>query len=156
MIGENPSKNILILIIKITCKLISERKPIIAVIGTNGIPSKYGGFETLANYLTLFLKDAYKFIVYCSNIHDKSAPTEHNQASLVRLPISANGWQSIIYDSISIIHAFFKCDILLVLGPTSAGFLLLLNKFLKKIVVNYGGAEWKEKCILNSFKILQL
>ena len=38
----------------------------VAIIGTVGIPSRYGGFETLAHHLTNELKDEFQFSVYCS------------------------------------------------------------------------------------------
>jgi glycosyltransferase involved in cell wall biosynthesis len=121
------------------------KKDRIAIIGTNGIPAKYGGFETLAQNLTNKLDGKYDFIVYCSKIHKIKIKSKSN-LNLVYLPFNANGWQSIIYDSISILHAFFSSDILLVLGPIGAGYMLLLNKvFKKKIIVNYGGIEWKRE-----------
>ena len=38
----------------------------IAIIGTVGIPAKYGGFETLVENLTKYLNKDYEFNVYCS------------------------------------------------------------------------------------------
>ena len=38
----------------------------VAIIGTVGIPSRYGGFETLAHHLTDQLQDEFEFTVYCS------------------------------------------------------------------------------------------
>jgi glycosyltransferase involved in cell wall biosynthesis len=121
------------------------KKKKVAIIGTNGIPAKYGGFETLTQNLTSKLDEKYDFIVYCSKIHKVKIKSKPN-LKLVYLPLNANGWQSIIYDSISILHSFFYSDILLVLGPIGGGFMLSLNKiFKKKIIVNYGGIEWKRE-----------
>ena len=33
----------------------------VAVIGTVGLPAKYGGFETLVEYITKYLNKDYKF-----------------------------------------------------------------------------------------------
>jgi len=38
----------------------------IAIIGTVGIPAKYGGFETLAEQLVSNLSNEFDFTVYCS------------------------------------------------------------------------------------------
>ena len=38
----------------------------VALIGTNGIPAKYGGFETLTEYLAKYLNEEYKVSVYCA------------------------------------------------------------------------------------------
>lgn len=118
----------------------------VAVIGTAGIPAKYGGFETLAEHLTKELNTEIEITVYCSgkNYAGKDRQTTRNGAKLVYLPLSANGIQSIIYDSISILHAIFFADVLLVLG-VSAGFLLPFVRLLStcKIITSIDGLEWK-------------
>ena len=119
----------------------------IAIIGTNGIPARYGGFETLSEHLTKELEKKFDFTVYCSNIYEKDKRVKfYNNSKLIYLPFKANGFQSIFYDIFSTIHAFFKSDILIVLGP-AAGFILPLNKiFQKKIITNHGGLnEWQRK-----------
>lgn len=117
----------------------------VAIVGTNGIPAKYGGFETLAENLTFHLYSKYQITVYCSK-KQKTGLKTYNNCKLITLPLNANGWQSIIYDFISLLHAWCKSDIILVLGPAS-GFALPLNVlFRKKIIVNHGGLnEWERK-----------
>ena len=39
----------------------------VAIIGTVGLPAKYGGFETLAAHLVEELSNTYDFTVYCSS-----------------------------------------------------------------------------------------
>ena len=40
----------------------------VAIIGTNGLPAKYGGFETLTHHLVKnFDKSSHNIVVYCSN-----------------------------------------------------------------------------------------
>ena len=64
----------------------------VAIIGTNGLPAKYGGFETLTNYLVEnFDKSNYKIIVYCSKTPKKDRLDSYNGAKLVYLPFKANG-----------------------------------------------------------------
>lgn len=118
----------------------------VAIIGTNGLPPNYGGFETLAANLTKELSKYYDFTVYCTKKAKKKRLKTYNNSKLCYLPFKANGFQSVFYDSFSIIHAFFTSDVLLILGP-SAGFLLVLNCLFKKnIVVNYGGLnEWQRE-----------
>lgn len=118
----------------------------VAIIGTVGIPSKYGGFETLAHFLTKELKDEFEFTVYCSK---KSYSKEERidnlyGAKLVYLPFKANGIQSIIYDMISMIHAIFIADTLLILGVSGGLLIPFLRKFTrKKIIINIDGLEWR-------------
>ena len=126
---------------------ISNRMKTISIIGINGIPASYGGFETLAENLVKELQLNYKFIVYCSNIYPKNkrVKTVHG-AQLIYFPLKANGAQAILYDLITTIHAWFAADILLILGP-AAGLILFFNTiFRKKIIVNHGGLdEWKRE-----------
>jgi len=118
----------------------------IAIIGTAGIPSRYGGFETLAHQLVNELNESVNFKVYCSKrIY---AESERNykikNTELVYLNLSANGWQSIPYDIISILDAIKSCDILLILGVPGAlilPFVRLISD--KKIIVHLDGLEWK-------------
>ncbi|MFV0599424.1 MAG: DUF1972 domain-containing protein [Bacteroidales bacterium] len=122
-----------------------DKKKKVAIVGTNGIPAKYGGFETLTENITNHLNDKFDFIVYCSN-KQKTGLKEYNNSKLINLPFNANGWQSLIYDTISLFHAAIKSDVILYLGP-GAGFILpLIKLFRKKIIVNHGGLnEWERE-----------
>jgi acyl carrier protein len=123
------------------------KKKKVAIIGTNGIPARYGGFETLAENLVDQLGDKYEFIIYCSNIYKKNERKKiYKNAKLKYIPLKANGWQSILYDLINIFHAWFTADVLLVLGPAT-GFIFPLNKiFNKKLIINHGGLnEWERE-----------
>ena len=122
------------------------QKKHIAIIGTVGLPANYGGFETLAAQLVEGLKEKFDLSVYCSA--KKYAVTErqnyYNSAKLIYLPFQANGFQSIIYDIISILHALFYADILLVLGVPGAIIFPFVRLFTnKKIIVSIDGIEWK-------------
>ena len=43
----------------------------VALIGTNGIPAKYGGFETLTEFLAKHLNNEFEISVYCSKLKKK-------------------------------------------------------------------------------------
>lgn len=118
----------------------------IAIIGTVGIPSKYGGFETLAEQLVRNLGDKYAFTVYCTAKKYSKDQRSKNflSARLKYIPFNANGIQSIFYDAISIFHALFFADVLLVLGVAGAWLLPFVKLFTnKKIIVSVDGIEWK-------------
>jgi len=118
----------------------------IAVIGTVGIPAKYGGFETLAEHLAKHMADEYQLYVYCTK---KKYPKSERQkeylgAKLIYLPFDANGVWSIIYDCVSILHALFYADVLMVLGVSGGVILPFVRRFTnKKIIVSIDGIEWK-------------
>ncbi|MCA6362160.1 MAG: DUF1972 domain-containing protein [Bacteroidetes bacterium] len=118
----------------------------VAIIGTVGIPARYGGFETLAARLTAHLGNDYSFTVYCSKqaYRKEERKAHEGNTRLVYLPFKANGIQSIIYDAVSILHALFKNDVLLILG-VSGGFMIPFVRWFtrKKIIVSVDGIEWK-------------
>lgn len=116
----------------------------VAIIGSVGIPAKYGGFETLVEYLSKHLSSRVELTVYCSS---KSYPVKvkkHNNARLRYIPLQANGVQSIPYDIFSILHAILFSDTLLILGVSGCCILPFIRLFTKKkIVINIDGLEWK-------------
>lgn len=118
----------------------------VAIIGTAGVPARYGGFETLAHQLVNQLNQEFELYVYCSNKYYKKEERVKywNNARLFHVPLNANGVQSIIYDILTIIHALFYADALIVLG-VSGGIMIPFIKIFtnKKIVVNIDGLEWK-------------
>ena len=119
----------------------------VAVIGTTGLPARYGGFETLTHHLVDQLGAEVEFTVYCSEKYFEKGPKRpsvFNGAKLVYLPLNANGYQSIIYDMISILHAIRHADVVLALGVSGAMLFPVLKLFTnKKILVNIDGQEWK-------------
>jgi glycosyltransferase involved in cell wall biosynthesis len=116
----------------------------VAIIGTNGIPAKYGGFETLSEYLARGLNVEYDLYCYCSKSMHKERHNVYKNTKLIYLPFRANGWQSIIYDVVSVIYSLFRHDILLCLGYSGA-LVFPLKFFCKKnIILNIGGFESKK------------
>jgi glycosyltransferase involved in cell wall biosynthesis len=118
----------------------------VAIIGTVGLPACYGGFETLTAYLVKHLHHEHELTVYCSGKKYPKAErrSHYESAKLVYLPFEANGAQSIIYDCLSILHALFFADVLLILG-VPGGILLPFVKWFtnKKIIISIDGIEWR-------------
>jgi glycosyltransferase involved in cell wall biosynthesis len=118
----------------------------IAIIGSVGVPANYGGFETLAEHLIEDLSGKHDLTVYCSG--KKYPKTERKDlykgARLRYIPFDANGIQSIPYDTLSILHALFYADVLLILGVAGAWILPFIRFFTnKKIIISIDGIEWK-------------
>ncbi|PCJ65321.1 MAG: glycosyl transferase [Bacteroidetes bacterium] len=118
----------------------------IAIIGTVGLPAKYGGFETLVNHLVIHLSKELNITVYCSkkSYTRKERLTSYKGARLEYVNLKANGIQSIFYDTWSIIHALFSNEVLLILGVAGAWILPFVRLFTKKkIIISIDGIEWK-------------
>ena len=118
----------------------------LGIVGTVGVPAKYGGFETLVHHLVIHLHDRFDMTVYCSKkaYNEEERMDEFNGAKLEYIPLNANGAQSIFYDLWSLILALRTCDAALVLGVSGCIFLPIIKLFTrKKIMVNIDGLEWR-------------
>jgi glycosyltransferase involved in cell wall biosynthesis len=119
----------------------------VTVVGTVGLPSCYGGFESLVENLTNHSSDSIGYIVFCSSKSYVEKKTTHNGAQLVYLPLNANGAQSIPYDIWSLIKCWWlKPDTVLILGVSGCIFLPIF-RFLSnsKVITNIDGLEWKRE-----------
>ena len=123
----------------------------LALIGTNGIPANYGGAESLFENITRELSGRYDITVYCSKKQPRDKVGDsYLGAKLKYWPLSANGWQAIPYDTISIFHAAKHSDVLLIFGFTAAVVVMVMRffGFKKKIIFNHGGLnEWDREKI---------
>ncbi len=116
----------------------------VSIIGTQGIPAQYGGFETLAQQLVENLNDKVNFTVYCSSSAYKEHPKLYKNAQLKYIPLKANGLQSIFYDIISILCSLRKNKYLLVLGVSGALIFPFIKVFSsKRLIIHIDGLEWK-------------
>jgi glycosyltransferase involved in cell wall biosynthesis len=132
----------------------------VAIIGSVGIPPRYGGFETVAQQLVNSLENDFSIYVYCSQRYYKKSERIkfYNKTRLFYLPFNALGFQSIFYDALSLKHAMLFADILLVLGISGGIIFPFIRIFTnRKIIVNVDGLEWnREKWKTFSKKILKL
>jgi glycosyltransferase involved in cell wall biosynthesis len=132
----------------------------VAIIGSVGIPPRYGGFETVAQQLVNCLENDFKIYVYCSRRYYKKSERVkfYKKTRLFYLPLNALGFQSIFYDVLSLKHAMFYANILLVLGISGGIIFPFIRIFTnRKIIVNVDGLEWnREKWKTFSKKILKL
>lgn len=117
----------------------------LAIVGTVGIPAKYGGFETLTEYITKDLSEKYDITVFCSSKSYEEKIKKYNNCHLKYINLNANGVQSIPYDILSLLKALRFADTILILGVSGCISLPFLKLFFKKtkIVTNIDGLEWK-------------
>lgn len=120
----------------------------IAIAGTRGIPNNYGGFEQCAEFLSVLLAaKGHDVTVYSTHYH----PYQKNIFNGVSIHHCFNPEHSIgtagnfIYDYLCMKDAVKnQCDILLVLGYTTASVFYPLMNFKKSVLItNMDGLEWK-------------
>lgn len=117
----------------------------VRILGTHGIPAGYGGFETAAENIALFLvRQGWRVIVYCQ-LPGEGPVIEDiwNGIERVRIPVNIPGWKGTSrFDWLSIRHASTFRDLCLTFGYNTA----LFNTWqrLKGIpnVINMDGIEW--------------
>ncbi len=116
----------------------------VAIIGTQGVPAQYGGFETLVeNLLGKYCPAEVEYTVFCSSRDYAERKEVYKGAKLVYIPLRANGVQSIPYDMWSLAGALGRgYDAVLILGVSGCMALPLFRLFYRgRIVVNIDGLE---------------
>lgn len=120
----------------------------LSIVGTQGIKAKYGGFETLCQYLCEGFNNYndIKVSIYCSSkAIDKNEPLGLKNIKRIFLPFNANGLESIIYDYISILHSIFTSKKILILGVSGCTILPFIRLFGINITIitHLDGIEWQ-------------
>lgn len=119
-------------------------KKTIYIVGTNGLGVNYGGWDKLVSKIIEKSSKKYNIYVYTSSFEDLTHTHKIVGAKPIIIPLKANGYQSILYDFFSMLHAVFnKADVILVLGLSGGIFFPIFKLFKSKVVLNPDGAEWK-------------
>ena len=115
----------------------------IAIIGTQGVPANYGGFESLVeNIIGENKSPNINYTVFCSSKDMQPRIKEHKGATLKYVPLSANGAQSVPYDILSLFKVPKETDVILILGVSGSLILPFFRLFSKKkIIINIDGLE---------------
>ncbi|MCC7551742.1 MAG: DUF1972 domain-containing protein [Methanobacterium sp.] len=127
----------------------TKKQITVGIIGSRGIPSKYGGFETFTEYLSIALaENNYCVFVSCERSEDQNF-SNYKGVNLFYFPLKPpkSGFLRIIYEFLYDAYSLFwtskKTDVILMLGY-SASFLFFIPKIGgKRLIVNPDGLEWK-------------
>ena len=127
---------------------INTGKPSIAIIGSRGIPNRYGGFEKFAEIIsTELVKKGNTVYVSCEYTSDRSC--EYRGVNLFYFPIKPPKMGLIriiyefLYDGYSLLWASRNADCVYMLGYSAAILFFIPKLFGKKLIVNHDGLEWK-------------
>lgn len=117
----------------------------VRILGTHGVPANYGGFETAAENVGLFLRDqGWRVVIYCQVSRSGNAWEDiWNGLERVNIPVAREGWLGTsLFDLKSIWHAAKFRDVCLTFGYNTAVFNVLQR--IKRIpnVINMDGIEW--------------
>ncbi len=140
----------------------------VAIIGSRGIPAKYGGYETITQDLSIGLvQKGFKVYVACESKGFKRNPYGIFQGvNLVYFPIInsiRNLSDVMLYDALSVFWSTFNVDVIYMLSYTNSPLLIFPRIFGKTILVNADGLEWKRRkhgkflrFLLKSFELVSL
>lgn len=117
----------------------------IAVVGCQGIPANYGGFESLVENIVGENASAdIHYTVFCSGVDMPERVHEYKGCTLKYVNVKANGMQSVLYDILCMTRTFSGYDTILILGVSGCLFLPILKFFSKaRIIVNIDGLEYR-------------
>lgn len=119
----------------------------VAIIGTVGVPAKYGGFETLVeNMIGNNASEDVEYTIFCSGKSYKEKLVSYKGAHLDYISLKANGFQSTLYDIVSMMRTSNKYDVALILGVSGCIYLPIFRSiFKKKLIVNIDGLEHRRE-----------
>ncbi|MGZ4892117.1 MAG: DUF1972 domain-containing protein, partial [Halobacteriota archaeon] len=116
----------------------------IALLGSRGIPAKYGGFETFVERIgPALVDDGYEVHVSCEGT-TLPRPSEYKGVRLFYFPLKPfrRVFYETIYDVYSLVKACLTCDFILMLGYGAGFFFFIPKLFRRKMGVNVDGREW--------------
>jgi glycosyltransferase involved in cell wall biosynthesis len=129
----------------------SKPKPLhIAILGSRGIPNRYGGFEAFAEKLSQRLvQKSYRVSVYCRRGFARPEDDQLVDPRIRRviLPsITAKHLDTPVHTFISILHVIFTdADVVLMVNVANSPFAWVPRLFGKPVVLNVDGLDRKRK-----------
>ena len=115
----------------------------VAIIGANGVPASYGGWDQLLEAFSKVADDNVRFVIFCTYKTNSNHRTIYKNATIEVVNLDANGWQSIPYDIISLYRAYRTTDVTVMLGTSGCIALPLFRLLGQKVILNIDGAEWR-------------
>ncbi len=125
----------------------NARKAIrIALIGTRGVPARYGGFETAIEEVGQRLAAAgHEVTVYCRGAEPAERVEQYLGMKLVHLPaMKKRSLETLSHTALSVVHAIFnRPDAAIVFNAANAPLLPLLRLARIPVATHVDGLEWK-------------
>lgn len=120
----------------------------IALVGTRGVPARYGGFETCVEQVGLRLvKAGHEVVVYCRSTDDDDTPklTEYEGMKLVHLPaLRKKSLETLSHTGLSVLHMMrHKPDAAIVFNAANSVFLPFIRARGIPVATHVDGLEWK-------------
>ncbi|HKY15325.1 MAG TPA: DUF1972 domain-containing protein [Microthrixaceae bacterium] len=129
----------------------SDRRSLaIAMMGTRGVPARYGGFETAVEEIgRRLVARGHRVTVYCRATDGDTAatpaPIEHLGMRLVTLPaLRAKSLETLTHTAMSSAHAVsHRQDVVFLFNSANSVFVPLLHARRMPVAVHVDGLEWR-------------
>jgi glycosyltransferase involved in cell wall biosynthesis len=121
----------------------------IALIGTRGVPARYGGFETCVEEVgRRLVKAGHDVVVYCREVegdHAEPVLATHEGMQLVHLPaLRKKTLETLSHTALSVAHVMrHPVDAAIVFNSANAPFLPMLRARGIPVATHVDGLEWK-------------
>jgi len=119
----------------------------IAMVGTRGVPARYGGFETAVEEVGRRLADrGHRVVVYCRTVPGEDArPDRHLGMELVHLPAARRrSLETLSHSALSVAHLLaHRTDAAFVFNSANSPLLPALRAFRIPVATHVDGLEWK-------------
>lgn len=122
----------------------TEKNRRLAILGTRGIPARYGGFETFADEISVRLvARGVDVTVYCELAMGESQPADYKGVRLEYVPSPRLGpLTTIVFDLKCLWHARRGFDVVYMLGYGASLFCFIPRLFGSRVWINMDGLEW--------------
>jgi glycosyltransferase involved in cell wall biosynthesis len=117
----------------------------IAMLGTRGVPARYGGFETAIDEVgRRLVKAGHEVVVYCRN--PGQTQRSHEGMTLVNMPaLRRRSLETLSHTGLSAVHSIIwaRPDVAIMFNAANAPFVPLLRAARIPTAVHLDGLEWK-------------
>ena len=124
-----------------------QRRPLtIGLIGTRGVPARYGGFETAVEEIGRRLAErGHDVVVYCRSAKGEPRPAQHLGMRLVHLPsVRHRAVETLSHTALSVWHVLgHRVDAAIVFNAANAPLLPLLRAARVPVATHVDGLEWQ-------------
>jgi len=120
----------------------------IAILGTRGVPARYGGFETLADELSRRLVErGHEVIVYCRKTFTNADDAFDHRIRRVILPsLGTKHLDTLVHTFLSVLHVVFTdCEVLLICNVANSPWAWIPRVVGKPTALNVDGLDRKRR-----------
>ena len=118
----------------------------IGLIGTRGVPARYGGFETAVEEIgSRLAARGHQVVVYCRSVPGQPQPSDHLGMTLVHLPaVRHRALETLSHTALAVAHVVaHRVDAAIVFNAANAPLLPLLRAARIPLATHVDGLEWK-------------